>query len=444
MPPNILFIVIDSLRSDKCFSENKTSVTPYIDSLIKNGAYFTQAISSSDGTYTSLGSLFTGQYPFNNNIDWFHNHSKTTKLFDKLSENGYDTYATVPNLQFFYTLTAKFSDRILTTGDPYLRLFEGTGQQILDKLDSKNLKEPWIYYVHIMDLHVHNPVPKNFDDVKYGNDEYERRISSIDPWIGKFLEKIDLTKTLVVLTSDHGEYVHDTHFHAAHVPKLQSTLRKIKKFSPKFLIPFGIKIFILLRWMIKQARLIKLKRTLSEDEMRTLIQRGTDYLYDEAFRIPLVFSGYGIEKSKIIPDQVRQVDIFPTILDISVLSNSENSVDGRSLMPLIRGEKIDEMLSCIETVPPVNKKLGKLIGIRTSKYKYYRARTDPNKLVGLFDLRNDPLEKMNIAQSKPEIVKEFEELLQTIRNDSTKKDIDETGEEETRKIKDELRKLGYV
>lgn len=145
MSPNVLFIVIDSLRSDKCFSENKTSVTPYIDSLIKNGAYFTQAISSSDGTYTSLGSLFTGQYPFNNNIDWLHNHSKTTKLFDKLSENGYHTYAAVPNLQFFHTLTTKFSDKIITTGDPYLRLFEGTGQQILDKLDSKNLKEPWIY-----------------------------------------------------------------------------------------------------------------------------------------------------------------------------------------------------------------------------------------------------------------------------------------------------------
>ena len=29
----------------------------------------------------------------------------------------------------------------------------------------------------------------------------------IDYWLGKFLEKIDLKSTLVVITSDHGEYV---------------------------------------------------------------------------------------------------------------------------------------------------------------------------------------------------------------------------------------------
>ena len=35
MKSNILFLVIDSFRSDKCYNKNKTSVTPNIDSLIK-------------------------------------------------------------------------------------------------------------------------------------------------------------------------------------------------------------------------------------------------------------------------------------------------------------------------------------------------------------------------------------------------------------------------
>ena len=441
MKPNVLFIVIDSLRSDKCFNENKTSVTPYIDSLIKNGAYFTQAISSSDGTYTSLGSLFTGQYPFNNNIDWFHNHTKAAALFDYLEKHDYYTYGTVPNHQFFHTLTAKFSAKIITEGDPYLRLFEGTGQQILDSLD--NLKEPWIYYLHIMDLHVHNPVPNNFANRKYGNDEYEQRISSIDPWIGEIIKKIDLQKTLVILTSDHGEYVHDLHLHAEHIPSLQKKFRKMKQSSPRFLIPLGIQMFVMMRWVIKQIRLLKLKRVLNETEKRTLIQRGTDYLYDEAVRIPLLFCGYGIEKPKIVNDQVRQIDVVPTILDLIGLPSMENNVDGRSISSLINGEKLEELPACIETVPSLKKKLGNIIGIRTSKYKYYRSRFNPHKDLILFDLENDPLEKINIVNLKLDTTEKMEELLNKYRKRTQNKKSDVI-DEDSNKIREELKKLGYV
>ena len=64
MKPNILFLVIDSLRSDKCHGSDKTSITPNIDSLISQGMYFTQAISSVASTAASIGSMFTGMFPF--------------------------------------------------------------------------------------------------------------------------------------------------------------------------------------------------------------------------------------------------------------------------------------------------------------------------------------------------------------------------------------------
>lgn len=443
MKSNILLIVIDSLRSDKCFGKDKTSLTPHIDSLIKNGIYFTQAISPSDGTYTSLGSLFTGQYPFNNNIDWFHNHSKAAKLFDFLAENDYHTYATVPNQQFFYTLTTKFSDKIITVGDPYLRLFEGAGDKALSVLDSTNLKEPWIYYIHIMDLHVNNPVPNDFADAKYGNDEYDQRISSIDPWIGKIIEKIDLKNTLVVLTSDHGEYVHDLALDTEHVPTLQRNLRKMKQFSPKLLFPLGLSLFVMIRWMIKQTRSLKLKFVLNETEKRTLIQRSTDYLYDEAIRIPLLFSGYGIGKPQIINDQVRQIDIVPTILDMSGLPAIKNSIDGRSLIQLIHGNKLEESPTCIETASSLKKKFGNIVGIRTPKYKYYRSRSDPKKNMTLFDLENDPFEKTNIANLHPEITCNMEKLLNDHRTKTQDLGYDII-DEDSDKIRGELKKLGYI
>ena len=40
MKPNILFIVIDSLRADRIFGKQKTASSPFIDSLIKKGVYF--------------------------------------------------------------------------------------------------------------------------------------------------------------------------------------------------------------------------------------------------------------------------------------------------------------------------------------------------------------------------------------------------------------------
>ena len=62
LKPNILFLLIDGLRADKCHGNKKTSVTPCIDSLIENGVYFNQAICSGPVTATSLSSLFTGLY----------------------------------------------------------------------------------------------------------------------------------------------------------------------------------------------------------------------------------------------------------------------------------------------------------------------------------------------------------------------------------------------
>ena len=43
MKPNILFIIVDGLRSDKCHGQNKTSLTPNLDSLISN-AFFLEIL----------------------------------------------------------------------------------------------------------------------------------------------------------------------------------------------------------------------------------------------------------------------------------------------------------------------------------------------------------------------------------------------------------------
>ena len=96
MKNNVLLIVVDSLRADKFYNEKLTGHTPNIDKLLKNSFNFTNTISSTDGTYSSLGSLFTGKNPFNHNVTWSQNHLNTTESLQELKKNKIKLYATLP------------------------------------------------------------------------------------------------------------------------------------------------------------------------------------------------------------------------------------------------------------------------------------------------------------------------------------------------------------
>ena len=89
-------------------------------------------------------------------------------------------------------------------------------------------------------------------------------------------------------------------------------------------------------------------------------------------------------------------------------------------------------------------KLGKVMGIRTSHYKYLRSRKDLTKNVVLYNLKNDPNETKNIASLNPQIVKEMENILQKITSDSLIHDSTSITKDESKKIEAELRKLGYL
>ena len=101
MKPNILFIVIDSLRADKCYGNKKTSVTPNIDTLIENGTYFAQNITSAPSTIPSMSSILTGLYPFECVIKqekFFVIDHNIDNYIKNLEQNNYNCYATTPKL----------------------------------------------------------------------------------------------------------------------------------------------------------------------------------------------------------------------------------------------------------------------------------------------------------------------------------------------------------
>ena len=108
MKPNIFLLVIDSLRSDKTYGKEKSSLTPNLNSLISQGTYFKQAISTTDQTGLSLGSLFTSLYPFKSGITYFIFDHDIPNLFDILKYEKYELNSFVPDLSFFQKMTKKF------------------------------------------------------------------------------------------------------------------------------------------------------------------------------------------------------------------------------------------------------------------------------------------------------------------------------------------------
>ncbi|EGG41188.1 sulfatase [Candidatus Nitrosarchaeum limnium SFB1] len=441
MSSNILFIIIDSLRADKFYGENKSTITPNIDKMIKNGTYFSETISSADVTGICLGNVFTGMFSQKTGITQRKFNSNIKTLFDILKENNYHIYGIVPDLTWFNQLTEKFDEtyRYYAANRIQDGLADKIGKQILDRLNSTTTIEPWIYYIHLEDLHEKIIVPAKYDKEEYGITKYERMISYIDEWIGKIYSQCDLEKTLIVITSDHGDYIPVVD-HLGQIPRIQSFMKKGKDFFP-MLEPLGLKLFILIRNIAKNFQQRKLKKQLSSEQIRTLNARGKKTLQDETLKVPLLMMGNRIP-SKIFNNLISGIDLFPTILSYVGIKINDKNIDGRDLNVLMNGGELKEIPIFIQTGDTQEHKESLVIGIRTSKFKYYRARKNPKQDVNLYNLENDPLEKNNIANLFPEVIKSMEVILE--RYEKQHIIVETKDDDKTKEIEEELKRMGYV
>ena len=457
--------------------KDKTSITPNIDSLIKKGVYFDQAISHGSCTIPSVASIMTSAHPFealiqDDNI--FTLNENIQNNIQNFENNGYFTYAIHQEVINFLGLSKIFQNT--ETYHDSSKLWNGLGQKIIQKLNSHTLKQPWLYYVHLYDLHLLafskkirlEQGPIEIHNSKFGSNHHERLVSAMDNWIGKILENIDLEQTIVIITSDHGseagiytkeldEFNDQNILDREYVPgKLFNFSHKIALNSPRFFLPirkviskfYSKRTFDLVNKKmdpkLDQVENLELRPYLKRIMKRSV--KGISTVYDERFRIPLLFLGKNIPENKIVHKQVRSVDIFPTLMELLKFENISNGNRGVSLMPLFNDEPFQELPAFLDGSPNAPKFITEdLIGVRTSKFKYFRNKNFSNK--HLYDLEVDPLEEHNIAEKKPDIVNKMESLLLDLQTDSgfnfkkTQKILEPNDEKH---IEDELRKLGYL
>ena len=426
--PNVLFIVIDSLRRDHLGHFGYFRPTsPVIDGLLRQGVLFRQVISQSSQTGPSVSSFWTGLYPCHHGIQLYsYNQSyhplkpeaspyleaELKTLAEYLQDNGYTTLAFVANPW----LRAEFG---FGQGfDLYLWLANAEGQQLVEAF-KKSLRDiylsdkskqqaskPFFAYLHFMDTHAPYLSPsgqKNLfvqfkgepvygmgykdyissDDLQYAMALYDEQIRRVDDFVGElinFLKELNLLEqTLVILAPDHGEGFYE-HFGLGH----------------------GVN------------------------------------LYSEVINIFLLFYFQGQFAPKEIDLQVQGVDLLPTLLDFLRISPAEKGLDGQSLLPLIinSGEKSvfgnNERLALSE--------LGEKKALIQGKWKFiYDLFLQTEEL---YNLESDPRERLNLVDIETTIRWELKNKLFSIlkaAGESIPSPTRLSGE-----LREKLRSLGYV
>jgi arylsulfatase A-like enzyme len=440
LKPNILFLVVDSFRADRFYGKEKSSFTPTLDKLRDNGTYFSQNISSADGTILSLNTIFNGLFPSITGTRQIKLLLKNSNYISSLIDEKYSIYTVLPKLTALSSLlNINLKGYSYEGGPPAESLFDGIGEKILEILNSP-MESPWCFYIHLMDLHWPLIVPQEFQDEKFGKDKYDQIVSSIDHYLKKFLQLLNLEETLIIITSDHGCPIpFDKKDTTSFEPDLKLGLKVGKKIMPKFSHKFGASIFNKTRETIKNKRLQVANQNLTEYEKRSRLPPFIQSLFDECVKTPLLFSGYKME-SLMIKQQTRNIDIFPTVFDLLGF-NYSGKIQGKSLLPLIRGDDCGENSCYMHTIPHEKFSDNDQVGIRTSKYKYFRHARNPSLNIHLYDLTQDTLENKNIYQENSEKIQEMEEIITKFSN-FTNDDVFDDREEA--KIREELKRLGYL
>jgi len=446
MHENILFLTIDGLRADRFFGKFKTAKTPFLDSLRKKGTYFEQAISCADGTTLALNSIFSGLFPFRTGTRAKEVQMNQSNFIHLLKNNGYHIYGITPDLTALARFRFNFENNVKSfKGIPpeIERLDDGTGNKILDLFEQNKMKEPWFCYLHPLDLHDPLIVPKNFENPEFGNSKYEKILSSIDIWIKKIFKKIDSSKTLIIITADHGSIIPEGDLEFSDFePEFKTGLKVGKKIMPNSTHKLGAKMLVGLKNKIRDSRLKKANEGLTPYQIRSRLPYFRLTLFDEAIRVPLLFLGNTIPIGKTIPFQVSNVDIFPTILELIGISDKLRR-DGRSLKPYFDDTTMNESEVYLHTIPYDEKSIHDKVGIRTSQYKYFRHARDSTNNVNLYNLQQDPFENKNIANENQDVIKHMEDILTELTENSTIETIDNMDDKRLKKIQDELRLLGY-
>ena len=223
---NVLFILIDTLRSDRLSSygyERKTS--PVLDYLAGTGLRFENHRAQSSWTKTSMASLWTGLYPIRTDV-LQHSDALPEEAFtpaEAFQEAGYITAGiwrngwVAPNFGFSQGFEVYMTPAIKQAPEALRReatagRIDGTDIDLVfaaSEFIRTYQDEKWFLYLHLMDVHQYISTDETAIFGNTYSDAYDNSILWTDSQIGVVLGELYRLgledRTLVVVVSDHGE-----------------------------------------------------------------------------------------------------------------------------------------------------------------------------------------------------------------------------------------------
>jgi arylsulfatase A-like enzyme len=118
---------------------------------------------------------------------------------------------------------------------------------------------------------------------------------------------------------------------------------------------------------------------------------GKQSVYEHSVHVPLILCGPGIPKNKKRVGLCYLNDIFPTLSDMAGLE-SPIDIEGRSLLKALRDPRHTHREALLLSYKNQQRAL------RTNRWKLILYDVDGKRTTQLFDLKNDPWEKINLAE----------------------------------------------
>ncbi len=443
--PNVILISLDTLRADhlKCYGyERETSSN--MDRLAADGVLFNNATSSTSWTLPSHMSLLTALDNKNHGVNKANPHLDLSivTLADLLRKNGYFTHA--------ITGGALVSHRFgFSKGFDFYREFKRSQKQprSAEKLFhhfnqwlNNNKDKRFFLFLHTYQTHDPYTCPSPFNSAFFDGKPM--------PWKEGDMEKILFGekrknfvpfRNLSSLEQENVAALYDGEIHYTDEVLIRPLIKKLKELD-----------------LYQNTMII-----LTSDHGEEFFDHGAWYhghtLYNELIHIPLIIKFPHFEhRNQRIGETVRIVDIMPTILDQLDIDFSPYDLDGVSLIPYLIGEQHPEQMAVADLNSPENtQRLPVKITVIRNGYKlilnndfgqppeHYLPVPPPIAQVELYDIKNDPFERNNIAPENEGIVSDLIGKIYAVYESSTR----EAGKKRKgmdKELEETMRALGYI
>ncbi len=409
----IIFVSLDTLRASRLSTYGYTKPTsPYIDRIASEGVLFERAYASDIPTEVAHTSIFTGKVGLSTGIV---SHGSTQTALSKsvpwlptlLRKAGFTTGA-VDNLYQLKEWFARGYHHYINSAGMHRWIDGKTINELAFPWLQAHKDESFFLFLHYWDTHTPYLPPKSYISEFYGNnrDRYDPLNTSMDAAYNHlaypFFKHHHYDLIGPVTDSDYYNALYD-----AEVRYLDDCLKELDN----HLDQLGI----------REETLIVLFGDHGESLTEHDIYWDHCGLYEPTVHIPLIIRWPNhIPAGKRVSGLVQHVDIMPTLLeairqaappgiDLTKVADP-HGMDGHSLWPTIKGKAhgTHETIYLSECAWQATR------GIRTEQYKFIRTYDSglfSRPLHELYDLVDDPEERLNLAEAMPELVEKFQKQL---------------------------------